>query len=138
MAIGDFYVEEEEVTFALADNMKAPASLAVWFSDYNTDATGSATVFEQQADVKVVGGKFSLKVPVGSHFTISTIRTATKGSAGDIPASSQSFPLSPSESAYPPEPPSAPLSEPSRPLSSPSSGGTSASSEDSHFAAKKI
>ena len=73
--------------------MKAPASLAVWYSNYNTDTTGSATVFEKQADVKVVGGKFTLKVPVGSHFTISTVRTAVKGSAGDIPASSPSFPL---------------------------------------------
>ena len=90
----DFNVAKEEVTFSLAKNLKAPASLAVWYSNYNIDSgSGVPTLFAKQSDVKVVNGKFSLQVPVGAHFTVSTVRTAQKMIPGAIPASAPSFPL---------------------------------------------
>ena len=89
-----FDVEEEQVTFVLDKSLKAPATLGVWYSNYNIDSgSGVATLFEKRADVKVVQGKFSLQVPVGAHFTVSTVRTAQKGIPGGIPASAPSFPL---------------------------------------------
>ena len=90
----NFVVEEETVTFALDANLGAPASLAVWYSNYNTDSgSGVATLFEKRQDVAVVKGKFSLHVPVGAHFTVSTVRTAQKMIPEAIPASVPSFPL---------------------------------------------
>ena len=89
-----FDVEEETVTFVLDKSLQAPASLGVWYSNYNIDAgSGTPTLFEKQQDVKVVGGKFSLKVPVGAHFTVTTVRSAQKGVPDGIPPSAPSFPL---------------------------------------------
>jgi galactosylceramidase len=96
-----FNVSAETVIFELEDSIKTPTNaLALWFSNYNTDNNGGkATLFEQQKDIAVVteaGSKkrlVTLHVPVGSHFTISTVRTAVKAAPPAMPASQPSFPL---------------------------------------------
>jgi galactosylceramidase len=85
-----FNVSSEQVTFKLAESMKAPAKLAVWYSNFEM---AEPVVFKKMPDVSVVNGQFSLSVPVGSFFTISTITDATKGISYKPPPSSIQFPL---------------------------------------------
>lgn len=85
-----FNVSSEQVTFKLDASMKAPAKLAVWYSNFEM---ADPVVFKQMPDVSVVNGEFSLAVPVGSFFTISTITDATKGVNYKPPPSSIQFPL---------------------------------------------
>ena len=86
----NFNVTSETVTFKLDPSLKAPAKLKVWYSNYEED---TPVIFEAQPDVAVNGGSFSLKVPVGAFFTVSTVTTASKGVNFKPPASSIQFPL---------------------------------------------
>lgn len=69
-------VSAEKVIFQLDPSMGSPTSLALWRSNFQTDPP---ILFEQQTDVQVVNGEFSLSVDVGDYYTVSTIRTAKKG-----------------------------------------------------------
>ena len=87
----NFNVSSEEVTFKLDASMKAPAQLSVWYSNFEMV---SPVVFEKRPDIDVgQGGTFSLSVPVGSFFTVSTIKDAAKGVDFKPPPSSIQFPL---------------------------------------------
>jgi len=86
-----FAVKEETVTFALAASMHAPAELQVWYSNFET--YNSEPPLFQHSTIEVQDGKFTLKVPVGSMFTITTLKTGQKGGFDGIPTSSPSFPL---------------------------------------------
>lgn len=85
-----FNVSSEQVTFKLDASMKAPAKLQVWYSNFEM---ANPVVFKHMPDVSVVNGEFSLAVPVGSFFTISTITDAAKGVNYKPPPSSIQFPL---------------------------------------------
>jgi len=88
----NFKVKEETVTVRLAPSMKAPAQLQVWYSNFE-DFDGAAPMF-QRSTVQVVNNQFSILVPVGSMYTITTMTTGQKGGFDEIPLSSPSFPLS--------------------------------------------
>lgn len=92
----DFDVASEVVTFNFQDfsHEKSLQSLNVWYSNFETNAT-APTLFERQANIAVSGdGTFSLNVPVGSMFTLSTVGDATKGTfPSKGPTSEPSFPL---------------------------------------------
>ena len=88
-----FNVSDEVVTFKLAGSMQAPSTLAVWYSNYE-NFTAEAPIFVQLPDITVASdGTFSLKVSVGSFYTVSTVRSAQKGSHGTPPPSQPQFPL---------------------------------------------
>eukprot|EP00928_Gymnodinium_smaydae_P044536 TRINITY_DN29700_c0_g1_i1.p1 TRINITY_DN29700_c0_g1~~TRINITY_DN29700_c0_g1_i1.p1 ORF type:complete len:868 (+),score=181.75 TRINITY_DN29700_c0_g1_i1:35-2638(+) len=97
-ALPHFSVSAEQVTFKLASCMaNGPTELAVWYSnfeDYNDDGTAK-TIFQRMPNIKVESGSFSLYIPVGSFFTVSTILEGpTKGEPPTaIPESSPSVPL---------------------------------------------
>lgn len=48
----------------------------------------------QRSTVQVVNNQFSIFVPVGSMYTVTTMTTGQKGGFDEIPLSSPSFPLS--------------------------------------------
>ena len=86
-----FNVERENTTFVLDPSLGfSGEGLAVWRSNFEEE---KAMLFEKQDDVAVVDGQFSLMIEVGDYYTVSTVRTATKGSHGTPPASQPSFPL---------------------------------------------
>ena len=95
----DFNVTAETAHFELAPGMlahwdgqhsSAPKALKVWYSNFESD---SPVIFKQMPDVVVTNGAFSLHVPVGGFFTVSTITTASKGINFKPPPSSIQFPL---------------------------------------------
>mmetsp|Transcript_16415 Transcript_16415/g.38937 ORF Transcript_16415/g.38937 Transcript_16415/m.38937 type:complete len:903 (-) Transcript_16415:167-2875(-) len=88
----EFDVEEESITVTLAASMKAPEQLQVWYSNFEKYDSSEAPVF-QHSTVFVRGNKFSLQIPVGSMFTVTTIKSGSKGGFPSIPPSSPSFPL---------------------------------------------
>jgi len=95
-ALPAFNVSDETVTFKLAPHMKTKG-ISVWYSNfeaYNPDGTVDQ-VFERQADLKIIDGSFSISVPIGSFYTISTIQKGpTKGlPETPIPKSEPSLPL---------------------------------------------
>lgn len=47
----------------------------------------------QKSTVKVTDNRFSLFVPIGSMFTVTTVTSGHKGSFDQIPSTSPSFPL---------------------------------------------
>merc|ERR1719498_1766041 len=73
--------------------MKAPSTLQVWHSNFET--YGSEAPLMEHSTIAVKDGSFSLKVAVGDMFTITTL--TDKGNKGSfkqkIPPSSPSFPL---------------------------------------------
>eukprot|EP00037_Helgoeca_nana_P029891 m.363526 g.363526 ORF g.363526 m.363526 type:complete len:1033 (+) comp28068_c0_seq2:228-3326(+) len=69
-------VDPEEATFVLDPSMGAIIGLACWRSNFEQDPP---TLFEQQPDVEVVDGRFTLSVHVGDYITVSTVRTAKRG-----------------------------------------------------------
>ena len=87
-----FTVSAETVTFKLAENMGNATTLAVWFSNFQNASQG---IFVRQQDVHVGADRtFSLHVPVGAMYTVSTILSGpTKGSHGAVPPSTPAFPL---------------------------------------------
>ncbi|KAJ9444322.1 putative galactocerebrosidase [Diplonema papillatum] len=88
-SLPDEPVSKETVVFKL-QNFTGVTSLAVRHSNYENDAKPQ---FELLDDIQVsADGTFSLTVDVGDYFTLSTIRTSSKGSY-DPPASQPSFPL---------------------------------------------
>ena len=78
----EFDVAEETITFTLTD--PTITSLHYFYSNYEVE---TSIAFEKQVDVPVVGGKFSLKIPVGAFITLST-RDGVKGA---VPASRNQF-----------------------------------------------
>lgn len=80
----------ELVNFTLSSSIGPFTSLAVWRSNYEAQP---AIIFERQADIQVRDGTFSLYVKVGDFYTISTIKTARRGSFAAPPPSQPSFPL---------------------------------------------
>lgn len=87
----NFQVKEETVTIQLAASMKAPAELPVWYSNFET--FDRAPPMLQKSTVKVTDNRFSLFVPIGSMFTVTTVTSGHKGSFDQIPSTSPSFPL---------------------------------------------
>jgi galactosylceramidase len=88
-------VTEEEVTFVLDASMGANFTELNCFKSNFQDGPGSP-MFEQQPPVRVVNGRFKLRVRPGDYFSVSTIRTAHKGSFAqhvDVPRSQPRFPL---------------------------------------------
>jgi len=86
-----FNVSSESVSFYLADSMKAPEELQVWYSNFET-YSHEPSLFEHST-VKVKNGKFTISVPIGAMYTVTTVKTGSKGSFGTPPMSSPSFPL---------------------------------------------
>ena len=86
-----YEVFAESVTFQLSPSLANIDTLAVWYSNFEQGP--DSPIFEKQKDVTVENGLFTIHVPIGSFFTISTIRTAIKGSFGSSPDSMPSFPL---------------------------------------------
>ena len=62
----------------------------IWRSNFEQEKT---ILFEKQPDAPVVNGKVTIRVAIGDYFTISTVRTAAKGSHGPPPASEPAFPV---------------------------------------------
>ncbi|EGD72245.1 galactocerebrosidase [Salpingoeca rosetta] len=93
-ALPPFDVHAETVTFKLAPSMGGSSvpALAVWYSNFQNETQG---IFKRLSDVHVgTDGTFSVHVPVGAMYTISTIRDGPqKGSHGPPPPSAPSFPL---------------------------------------------
>ena len=88
-----FNVSGETVTFQLAADGVRPARLAVWYSNFE-DYTPSAALFARQADiVPAADGTFSLAVPVGAFYTVSTILDGPTKGAHVPPPSVPQFPL---------------------------------------------
>lgn len=87
----DLPVDDENVTFSLAQSMRADEELEVWYSNFETYEE-QPPIFEHST-VKVVDGRFTLKVVTGAMYTITTRKTGHKGSFGTPPKSSPSFPL---------------------------------------------
>eukprot|EP00055_Hartaetosiga_balthica_P002301 m.3499 g.3499 ORF g.3499 m.3499 type:complete len:823 (+) comp2079_c0_seq1:3832-6300(+) len=87
-----FDVSSETVTFQLSKSMGSAKQLALWHSDLQNATNG---VFERWNDIQVADdGTFSLHIPVGAMFTVSTIMQGPqKGSHGVPPASVPQFPL---------------------------------------------
>jgi galactosylceramidase len=83
-------VEPETAVFTLDMSMGAVTKLACWKSNFEAE---TAVLFEQQADIAVVNGQFSLDVAIGDFYTVSTVRTATRGAFAASPASVPQFPL---------------------------------------------
>ena len=84
-------VGRENVTFILAPSMQSPSRLACWRSNFEREPP---ILFEQQPDVQVVGGRFTLPLELGDYYTITTVRSATRGSfAEPVPPSQPSAPL---------------------------------------------
>ena len=92
----DFRVEEETVTFHIknANGGYIPNELHVWYSNFEKNVK-NPTVFENLESIKVNNGMFTLTIPVGGVYTVSTVTDARKGSfAGNLaPASTPQFPL---------------------------------------------
>ena len=79
---------DETVQFYLPSH--AGRQLACWRTNFqakdSVNPDEPPLMFEQQPDVEVdANGRFSLRVTVGDYYTISTIRTATKGDFPDVP-----------------------------------------------------
>jgi galactosylceramidase len=91
-ALPSFDVSEETVMFQLASTMGRPARLAVWYSNFE-NYTADAPLFSRLSDIiPAADGSFTVFVPVGSFFTISTILNGpTKGNTSQ-PAS-EPFPM---------------------------------------------
>jgi len=90
-ALPSFNVHNETVTFVLHESLGFHGgSLALWRSNFEQEKT---ILFEKQPDAPVVNGKVTIRVAIGDYFTISTVRTAAKGSHGPPPASEPAFPV---------------------------------------------
>lgn len=88
-----FNVSAETVTFKLASSMQAPSTLAVWFSNFQ-DYSDSPELMVRKPDITVGSdGTFSLNVPVGSFFTVSTIKNGPTKGIPSPPKSVPQFPL---------------------------------------------
>jgi len=86
-------VEAETVTFVLAPSMGLGdhPTLACWRSNFELE---EPVFFEQQPDIAVQNGRFTLRVNVGDYFTVTTVRTATRGSfATAVPPSQPRSPI---------------------------------------------
>ena len=71
-------VKAENVTFILDSSMGGATSLAVWYSNFERE---TPVLFRQQSDIKVGSdGSFTITVEPGDFYTISTVRTARRGS----------------------------------------------------------
>ena len=71
-------VKAENVTFILDSSMGGATSLAVWYSNFERE---TPVLFRQQPDIKVGSdGSFTITVEPGDFYTISTVRTARRGS----------------------------------------------------------
>ncbi len=89
-----FNVADETVTFTLAASMGSVSKLAVWYSNFE-NYTSDAPMFNRLPDITVGADRsFTLKVPVGSFYTVSTILSGPKkGDLGPSPVSMPRFPL---------------------------------------------
>lgn len=77
----------------LDKSMGSVSSLAVWFSNFQSYGP-DAPVFQRQQDTVVsADGVFTLHVPVGAVYTISTIKNGPSKGAYVPPASVPFFPL---------------------------------------------
>jgi hypothetical protein len=59
----------------------------------NFESGPDSPMFEEQPPVRVVNGRFTLHVSPGDYFSVSTVKTAHKGSFADVPHSQPQFPL---------------------------------------------
>ena len=76
-------VEPENATFVLAPSMgKGITSLTCWRSNLQPE---HALLFEQQPDIPVVDGRFTLPVNLGDYITVSTIRGAANHGSFSTP-----------------------------------------------------
>lgn len=91
--IGNYATEAETVTFRLADELEAPEELQVWYSYLEAPDESRATLFEKRPSIRVVNRLFTLEVPVGALFTVTTRRD--RGSKGSFPNQAQSSPSFP-------------------------------------------
>ena len=85
-------VSAERVTFILDSSMGNVTELACWRSNYESEPP---IMFQQQTNVNVVDGRFSLDIALGDYYTVSTIQTAQHGGfpSSPVPASQPRFPL---------------------------------------------
>lgn len=68
-----FTVSAETVSFKL-ENFGSVSSLAVWYSNFE-NYTANAPMFQRMPDISIgADGTFSVSVPVGAFYTISTIK----------------------------------------------------------------
>ena len=93
-SLPSFSVDPEAVTFYLDESMGSVTVLAVWYSNFE-NYTQDAPIFTRQADIHLSADRtFSLNVPVGSYYTVSTItKGPRKGAHAPPPASVPQFPL---------------------------------------------
>lgn len=90
-----FNVTAETVTFTLAKSMGHQGqALAVWYSNFE-NYTADAPMFQRLADVTPdASGSFTLDVPVGAMYTVTTVTEGpSKGAGPAIPASDPRYPL---------------------------------------------
>ena len=86
----DYQTSDENLTFVLAPSMGHFKTLSVWYSNFEH---GSA-IFERRENIRVENdGSFTIHVPVGALYTISTIQSAAKGVHPPPPNSTPAFPL---------------------------------------------
>ena len=85
-------VSAERVTFILDSSMGNVTELACWRSNYESEPP---IMFQQQTNVTVVDGRFSLDIALGDYYTVSTVQTAQHGGfpSSPVPASQPRFPL---------------------------------------------
>ena len=89
----DFKVSDENVTFGLPHlaRGRGVTTLECWRSNF---LAAKPILFERQQDIVLAAdGSFELQVVDGDYYTISTVRTATKGGFAAVPASVPEFPL---------------------------------------------
>ena len=85
-----FSVAAENVTFHLDSSLGNASSLNVWYSNFEDGPP--YTTFEEMSPITPDKGLFSVHVPIGGYFTITTIKTGKKGQYTP-PISQPQFPL---------------------------------------------
>ena len=87
----DFETAAEEVTVHLDSSLGNVEALNVWYSNFEDGPP--YTLFVKKDPIHPSGNVFTLPIPVGGYFTITTLSSGEKGTAGDIPESAPRFPL---------------------------------------------
>jgi len=86
-------VSAEEVTFILDASVAGPDLTELTCFKSNFQSGPGSPMFEEQPPVRVVNGSFTLLVKPGDYFSVSTVKTARKGTFADVPRSQPRFPL---------------------------------------------
>ena len=90
-ALPPFYVAAENVTFRLDPSLGKVDVLNMWYSNFEDGPP--YTVFRKEMPVKLSERTFTLPVPVGGYYTLTTLSSGNKGAVGTIPNSDPKFPL---------------------------------------------